>query len=160
MNNGGGGMAIYVVQHGKSLPKAQDPEKGLSVDGKLETERIAEVANGYQVAVSRILHSGKKRARETAEILAAILSPTEGLESRTGMNPLDDVRALAGSLDLDKNIMLVGHLPFLERLIGLLVCDNPDQTVFKLQNSGILCLDRVLEIKHPVIRWALMPDVG
>jgi phosphohistidine phosphatase len=117
--------------------------------------------SGYQVeTVSRIVHSGKKRARETAEILAAILSPTDGLESRTGMNPLDDVRALAGSLDLDKNIMLVGHLPFLERLIGLLVCDNPDQTVFKLQNSGILCLDRVPEVKNPVIRWALMPSVG
>ena len=56
--------------------------------------------------------------------------------------------------------MVVGHLPFLERLIGLLVCGNPDQTVFKLQNSGILCLDRVPEVKNPVIRWALMPSVG
>ena len=135
-------MAVYLVQHGKSLNKTVDPEKGLSVDGKLETERIAGVANGYQVGVSRIVHSGKKRARETAEILATILSPADGLESRTGMNPMDDVRVFVNSLDLDKNIMLVGHLPFLERLIGLLVCGNPDQTVFKLQNSGILCLDQ------------------
>ena len=153
-------MAVYLVQHGKSLNKTVDPEKGLSVDGKLETERIAGVANGYQVGVSRIVHSGKKRARETAEILATILSPADGLESRTGMNPMDDVRVFVNSLDLDKNIMLVGHLPFLERLIGLLVCGNPDQTVFKLQNSGILCLDRVPEVKNPVIRWALMPSVG
>ena len=76
------------------------------------------------------------------------------------MNPLDDVRAVTDSLDLDKNVMLVGHLPFLERLIGLLVCGNPDQTVFKLQNSGILCLDRLPEVKNPVIRWALMPFIG
>ena len=153
-------MALYLVQHGKSLLKAEDPEKGLSVEGKMETERIAEVASGYQVRVSRILHSGKKRARETATILSVRLSPPDGSAPCDGMNPLDDVSAFADRLSLDKDIMLVGHLPFLERLIGLLVCGNPDQSVFKLQNSGILCLDRVSEVKNPVIRWALMPSIG
>ena len=153
-------MALYLVQHGKNLTKTEDPEKGLSVDGKLDTERIAGVANGYRVKVSRIVHSGKKRARETAEIMASVLSPTNGLETLKGMNPLDDVRTFAASLELDMNIMLVGHLPFLERLIGLLVCGDPDRTVFKLQNSGILCIDRVPEVKNPVIRWALMPSIG
>ena len=153
-------MALYVVQHGKSLPRAQDPEKGLSAEGKMETERIADVARGYQVRVSRILHSGKKRARETAEILSLRLSPAGGSESVAGMNPMDDVRTFSDGLELEQHIMLVGHLPFLERLIGVLVCGNPDQTVFKLQNSGILCLDRVPEVKNPVIRWALMPTVG
>lgn len=153
-------MALYVVQHGKSLPKAQDPEKGLSAEGKMETERIADVARGYQVRVSRILHSGKKRARETAEILSLRLSPTGGSESVAGINPMDDVRTFSDGLELEQNIMLVGHLPFLERLIGQMVCGNPDQIVFKLQNSGILCLDRVPEVKNPVIRWALMPSIG
>jgi phosphohistidine phosphatase len=152
-------MALYLVQHGKCLNKSEDPEKGLSAQGKMETERIADVAKGYQVKVSRIVHSGKKRARETAEIMASVLSPTNGLEPRQGMNPLDDVHTFSDSLELARNIMLVGHLPFLERLIGLLVCNNPDQTVFKLQNSGILCLDRLPEVKNPVIRWALMPSI-
>ena len=153
-------MAVYLVQHGKSLPKIEDPQKGLSAEGRMETERIAGVAQGYAVQVSRIDHSGKKRARETADILSARLSPEKGVESRTGMNPLDDVRPFAKRLRLDQDIMLVGHLPFLERLIGLLVCGNPEQTVFKLQNSGILCIDRVPEIENPVIRWALMPAIG
>jgi len=34
-------MALYVVQHGKSLPKADDPEKGLSEEGIRETQLIA-----------------------------------------------------------------------------------------------------------------------
>jgi phosphohistidine phosphatase len=153
-------MAVYLVQHGKSLPKTEDPQKGLSAEGKRETERIAGVAQGYEVQVSRIDHSGKKRARETADILSARLSPEKGVKSRTGMKPLDDVRPFAKRLRLDQDIMLVGHLPFLERLIGLLVCGNPDQTVFKLQNSGILCLDRVPGTENPVIRWALMPAIG
>ncbi len=157
-------MALYLVQHGKSLPKAEDPEKGLSAEGKMETERIVEVASGYQVRVSRILHSGKKRARETAAILSTRLSPPDGIEPCDGMNPMDDVRDFVNRLSMDQgmdqDIMLVGHLPFLERMIGLLVCGDPDQTVFKLQNGGILCLDRVPEVKNPVIRWALMPSIG
>lgn len=153
-------MALYVVQHGKSLSKTEDPEKGLSDAGKAESERMAQVAGAYQVHVGRILHSGKKRARQTAEIFARRLSPSEGSEACAGMNPLDDVRAYAGGLRLDQDIMLVGHLPFLEKLIGLLVCDDPERTVFKLQNSGVVCLDRPAEAENAFIRWALMPAVG
>jgi phosphohistidine phosphatase len=153
-------MALYIVQHGKNLPKTEDPEKGLSPEGKRETERIATVAKGYNVKVSKIIHSGKKRARETAEIFSSILSPANSLNKRDGMNPLDDVKDFVDQLTLDQNIMLVGHLPFLERLTGLLVCGNPDQMVFKLQNSGILCLDSVPGVENSVIRWGLMPNVG
>lgn len=152
-------MALYVVQHGKNMPKTEDPQKGLSEKGKLDTERIAEVAAGYQVHVSHILHSGKKRARETADILTRRLSPQDGSESVDGLNPLDDVRPFAERLGLGQDIMLVGHLPFLERLVGLLVCGNPDQMLFKMQNSGILCLDQMADVKNPFIRWALMPTI-
>ena len=153
-------MALYLVQHGKNLSKDQDPDKGLSDEGKETTRRMATVANGYQVSVAQILHSGKKRSRETAEIIAEVLRPEQGMSATDGLNPMDDVPAFKNHLDLARNVMLVGHLPFLERLIGLLVCGDPDRTVFKLQNSGILCIDRVLDIDHAVIRWALMPTVG
>jgi phosphohistidine phosphatase len=153
-------MALYVVQHGKCLSKTDDPEKGLSAEGKMDTERIAAVAKDYAVKVSRIAHSGKKRARETAERFAQAISPPEGIETRSGMNPLDDVSVFAQHLPLDQDIMLVGHLPFMERLVGLLVCGDAERTVFKLQNSGIVCLDRVEHVDNPVIRWALMPSVG
>jgi len=153
-------MALYVVQHGKSLPKTEDPEKGLSEEGKRETDRIAQVAEGYRVPVSRIVHSGKKRARQTAERMGTALCPGKEIQARSGMNPLDDVAAFAADLPLDQNIMLVGHLPFLEKLIGLLVCDDAMRTVFKLQNSGIVCLDKAKDMENASIRWALMPNIA
>ena len=153
-------MAIYIVQHGKSLSKEQDPEKGLAPEGRQETQRIAEVAGGYAVNVAAIVHSGKKRARETADIFAARLSPAAGVTVRSGMNPMDDVRSFAGQLAWDRDIMLVGHLPFLERLIGELVTGDPDRTLFKLQNSGIVCLDLDSRSGKPVICWSLMPHIG
>ncbi len=53
-------MALYLVQHGKSLPKDVDPDQGLSDEGITESKRIADVARGYQVKVTLIKQSGKK----------------------------------------------------------------------------------------------------
>ena len=47
-------MALFLVQHGKSLPKDVDPDQGLSQEGISEVDRIAGVAKGYGVGVSRI----------------------------------------------------------------------------------------------------------
>jgi phosphohistidine phosphatase len=150
-------MAIYLVQHGKALAKAVDPERGLSDEGRGDTTRIAEVAAGYGVAVSRIEHSGKKRARQTAEILAEHLSPAGGVTQREGIAPMDDVAPVAAELDPASNLMLVGHLPFMERLAGQLIAGDPELRVFKVQGGGILCLDRDDRGWH--VRWALMPHV-
>ncbi len=54
-------MALYLVQHGLSLSKDQDPEQGLTETGIDEVKLIAQVAKGYQVVVGTIFHSEKKR---------------------------------------------------------------------------------------------------
>lgn len=153
-------MAVYLVQHGKSLPKDQDPEKGLSETGAAESRRIAEVARGYRVAVSAICHSGKKRALQTAEIFSDALSPPDGIRRLDGLNPMDDIAVFAKTIDNDKNVMYVGHLPFMERLAAYLVADRKAPPVFKFQNSGIVCLDMDPDNGGWVIKWTLMPHIG
>ena len=151
-------MAIYLVQHGLSLPKEDDPSRGLSPEGISDVERIAGVAKGYGVRVEGIVHSGKKRALQTAEIFRAALSPTNGLRQEQGLAPMDEVTALAKRLDSQGNIMYVGHLPFMERLTSLLVADNQELRVFKFQNGGIVCLDQ--QQGNWSITWTLMPNIG
>ncbi|QTA91128.1 phosphohistidine phosphatase SixA [Desulfonema magnum] len=153
-------MAIFLVQHGKSLSKDIDPEKGLSEEGISETERIATVAKGYDVHVSRIRHSGKKRARQTAEIFSAALEPENGIQQSSGMGPLDDVVAFADTITSEDDIMFVGHLPFMEKLASYLITGMADRPVFKCQNSGILCLDKSPGTQSWVIKWSLMPNIG
>jgi phosphohistidine phosphatase len=153
-------MALYLVQHGKNRSKDQDPEKGLSDEGRREVERIASVAAGYGVQVSRIRHSGKKRARETAELIAEALNPSGGLEAAEGMGPLDDVERLAPSLKPEENLMLVGHLPFLDKLLSLLVLGEAGRSILRFQNGGILCLDRDSQGQGWWMRWTLMPHIG
>jgi phosphohistidine phosphatase len=152
-------MSIYLVQHGLSLPKEIDPEKGLSEKGITDVERIADVAQGYRVQVATIVHSGKKRARQTAEILASRLEPPEGVAAVPGLRPMDDVVAFSARIESDSNTMYVGHLPFMERLAAFLLTGNYDKPVFKFQNGGIVCLYQDVDLQTWVIKWALMPKI-
>jgi phosphohistidine phosphatase len=153
-------MALYLVQHGQSLPKDVDPDQGLSEKGVAETERIADVAKNYHINVGQILHSVKTRARKTADILASALNPAESVKEVEGLKPMDDVAAFAASLNPDTNTLLVGHLPFMERMTAYLVTGSIDKPVFKFQNSGIVCLDKDPETGSWVIVWTLMPNIG
>jgi phosphohistidine phosphatase len=68
-------MALYLVQHGKSLPENLDIHKGLSEEGIAEVKRIAEVARQYGIKVSKILHSGKtRRGKQLKFLLPSLMS--------------------------------------------------------------------------------------
>ena len=152
-------MALFLVQHGYSLPKDKDPKKGLSPEGIAETKRIAEVAKAYNVLVSGITHSGKTRARQTAEIFESILKPEQRIRESSGLNRLGDVTAFAHKIDSKANRMLVGHLPFMERMTSYLITGSTEKPVFKFQNSGIVCLDKYPTTPFWVIKWTLMPNI-
>jgi phosphohistidine phosphatase len=153
-------MALYLIQHGKSLPKDLDPDQGLSEEGIAETRRMANLAKDHALKVSQIGHSTKTRARQTAEIFAKALTPQRGIQEVSGIQPLDDVTEYASRIDPHQNIMLVGHLPFMERLTSYLITGSIDKPVFKFQNSGVVCLDKDAAGQTWVIIWSLMPKIG
>jgi phosphohistidine phosphatase len=151
-------MALFLVQHGKSLPKDKDINQSLSEKGFSDVKRIANDAKGYGLQVSCIQHSGKTRARQTAEILASALNPPGGVQEKTGLKPLDDVSAFANKINNADKLMLVGHLPFLERLTSYLIIGSIDKPILKFQNGGIVCLDQ--KDGAWFIKWTLMPKIG
>jgi phosphohistidine phosphatase len=149
-------MSLYLVQHGKCLPEDIDPERPLTGEGIADVKRIAEVAAGYKVRVNRIIHSGKLRALQTAEIFARKLLPPDGVSESDGLKPKDDVSLL--KLDPGSDTMIVGHLPFMERFASFLVTGLPEKRIIKFQNGGIVCLDVIDD--GWVVKWALMPHIG
>lgn len=153
-------MRICLVQHGRSLSREEDPHKGLSEVGRAETQRIAEVARGYHVPVNAIWHSGKTRARQTAEIFARYLEPSHGVQQVDGLQPLDDVVQFAKKLPTTDKLMLVGHLPFMSNMAAFLVTGRIAPPVFRFQNAGIVCLEHDAMQDRWVIIWTLMPDIG
>lgn len=77
-----------------------------------------------------------------------------------GSKPLDDVASFAGGLNAQSRRMIVGHLPFMERLRSFLMTGDMDRPVFKFQNGGMVCLDQGPEGKGWIITWTLMPAMG
>ncbi len=71
-------MELILVRHGDALSKAQDPQRPLSDRGRAGAQSAAEAAKGLELAPIAIFHSGKLRAAQTAEILAATLEPPDG----------------------------------------------------------------------------------
>lgn len=151
-------MEVYLVQHGKAKSEVEDPQRPLSDQGRDEVERVAWQVAAAGVKVIRILHSGKLRARQTAEIFARYLAPPLGLEEAGGLNPLDDPdRAKTLVERAPEPLMLVGHLPHLGRLASALILGNPEREIIRFYMGGLVCLTRVEGGWR--IGWALTPEV-
>ena len=136
-------MQIILVQHGEAKTETDDPERSLTERGTKTVQRVAAWASQAGVQVAEIRHSGKRRAEQTAEILAGRLHPAGGVIAVRGLKPNDDVGPLAEALANEtETVMLVGHLPFLGRLVSLLVVGDRTMAVVHFRNAGVVCLGR------------------
>ncbi len=134
---------VYLVRHGAAKSKAQDPQRPLTAEGRAAVQRVATWAVEAGLKVDQIRHSGKLRARQTAEIFAEKLQPNEGIASCQGLSPNDDVRPVAEALgDCPCSVMLVGHLPFMSRLAGVMLMDDAEQQLVRFFAGGLVGLTR------------------
>jgi phosphohistidine phosphatase len=150
---------LYLVQHGAAKTEAQDPKRGLSDEGRRAVERIADFLSTLQLSLDRIEHSGKLRAQQTAEILAARLRPIEGTREVPGLAPNDDIEPMRARLEKEsENLMLVGHLPYLSRLAARLLGLGADQTVVQFQMGGVVRMDRG-DAGPWIVGWMVVPEL-
>jgi len=143
-------MAIYFVQHGVALSKDIDPERGLSERGRGESQRVARHLAEVGVSLKRIYHSGKTRAKQTAEIFARELGNCE-ISEISGMCPNDNT--VIFSELIEDEAMYVGHMPHIQKLVSRLLTGDEDSNVIAVSNSGVICLEREEEGHH--ILWHL-----
>ena len=144
-------LYLYLVRHGEATSKEQNPERPLTESGAMEVEQIAAWFTSTELPVDEIRHSGKLRAQQTAGIFAQHLGLPELPAETPGLNPNDDVQPVADSLSREtESLMLVGHLPFMGRLVGCLVVGDPEQTVADFDAAGVVVLQRADE------RWSIV----
>ena len=151
-------MEFYLVRHGEAKPATEDPRRPLNERGRREVEKVARAATAKGIKVSRILHSDKLRAKETAEILVRALSPARGVRETKGLGPEDDPFVAKAELEVAvDSLMLVGHLPHLGRLVSLLLTGDPERRPIDFPAAGVVCLSR--EKGKWKIRWTLNPEM-
>ena len=152
-------MTLYLVQHGKAVPKEQDPEEPLSEQGLQEVEDVARVAKNKGARLDKIEHSPKLRAKQTAETFEKYLNPGQGTSQREGIKAKDDPTILGSEISSDQDLMLVGHLPFMEKLASYLLTGQTERRVVKFQNGGIVALDRDEGSGEWMLRATIFPYV-
>jgi phosphohistidine phosphatase len=152
-------MELFLVRHGHATTKSQDPARPLTDVGADVVRQMATIAARSGVMVDEIRHSGKLRAQQTADILGEALDPSQGVNAVAGLEPEGDVEAMAEMVrEEEHRLMLVGHLPFLGRLVGLLVAGNADVPVVRFGTASIVRL--IYERGSWSVDWALKPDVA
>lgn len=135
-------MKLYLVRHGEAKPKDVDPERHLSEKGLEQVTQMAAFMSCAQVKVDEIWHSSKERARRTAKIIAEAVPP-QNIVERQGLSPDDPVAQIAEEINqLHENIMIVGHLPFVDLLAARLLGGLDKSRTFNFTPAAVLCLEK------------------
>ena len=85
-------------------------------------------------------HSGRTRARQTAEAWGGLLDVD--VEQADALAPNDDATIWVGRLVTENDdVMLVGHLPHLARLTALLLIGAADRPLIQFHQGGMVALE-------------------
>jgi phosphohistidine phosphatase len=133
---------IYLVHHAEAVGPEVDPQRPLSASGLIHAEGLAQRAAAKGVKPAAIWHSGKLRARQTAEPFLRLCNPLAEFNAVHGLQPNDPPMFAVDLLrDEFRDVMLVGHLPSLPRLLTVLVSGN-ENVLLSFPLHGLVALDR------------------
>ena len=133
-----------------------NPMRPLSDRGRVEVDMLAQQAAERGAKPDLIWHSGKLRARQTAEVYWKRCNPFAAFSATRGLQPTDPTNWIVDSIAGEtKHILLAGHFPHLPRLLGRLMTGRPDADPVAFPLNGIVALESVDGIW--LERWRLKP---
>ncbi len=151
-------MHVYLVRHGDAVSVHPSGDRPLSDQGRREAQRMAVFLADAGVRVDTIVHSGKARAAQTAEILNAGLDGNAKLEAWAGLRPNDAVAPVAERLrQAGSDLMVVGHLPFMAKLAGFLVSAR-DDAILDFHTTAVACFLNS-DTGTWLLEWLVNPDL-
>ena len=162
-------MDIFILRHGIAVEPGtpgyeNDSDRPLIPKGERRLRSAAAAMEKFNLSFDLILSSPFVRARETAEIVAGELKLKRRIEFFDGLVPGGNPKALIHTLNelkpAPENVLLVGHEPYLSRLISLLVSVGADATAIEIK-KGSLCKLEVGELRHGQcarLAWLLTPS--
>jgi phosphohistidine phosphatase len=147
---------LFLVHHGDAVGPDVDPMRPLSDRGRVEVDMLAQKTAERGAKPDIIWHSGKLRARQTAEAYRKHCNPLASLSATRGLQPTDPINWIVDSIAGEtKHILLAGHFPHLPRLLGRLVTGNPNADPGQFPLNGVVALEQV-DGKW-IERWRLKP---
>jgi len=152
-------MKVYLLQHGDSLSKDIHQERPLSEKGQKDIESLGRFLSSLNIQVACVWHSGKLRAKQTAEKLTKVSSIQCHIEAHNGLEPSDEITSIVKELDQrTEDLMLVGHMPFFGKLVSQLIAHDESKPIVLFEPGSMVCLERV-DTKDWHINWMLSPQL-
>lgn len=159
-------MQIYLLRHAiaeEGEAGKADRDRALVPEGRKKLKEVLRLARQADTAISLILTSPYRRARETAEIVADLLAnEAEVVETKT-LEPDGQVEAVWSDLRAHKpidSVMLVGHEPLLAALVAFLLNSSSLRVDFKKSALVRLDIDSFTAQPHGTLRWMITPKVA
>jgi phosphohistidine phosphatase len=133
---------VCLVHHGHAIGPEVDSMRPLSDSGRTAVVSLAEDARTRGVKPDVVWHSGKLRARQTAEAFWRACNPLAAFVHVRGLQPDDPPSWMRDQLAGDsRSILLVGHMPHLPALLHLLCGDAADPPAFDFPLHGCVALE-------------------
>ncbi len=133
---------LILVHHGDAVGPNVDLMRPLSSVGRAAVERLAAAAARKGVKPDAIWHSGKLRARQTAELFWAACNPLATFTAERGLQPDDPPRWIRDQLAGDtRSILIASHMPFLPRLLASLLGARDASAVLAFPQHGCVALE-------------------
>ena len=152
-------MKLYLIQHGRAASRDVDSRRPLTEEGRRDVEKIAAFVEPLGLSVDYLWHSRKMRAIQTADILAGVVTVREEKTACDGLAPNDDVSAVRDEIiSGGRDVMIVGHMPFVSKLASLLLAGSESADVVVFRQAGIVCLSYP-ESSHWQVEWIIVPDL-
>ena len=146
------------MRHGEALSPQKNPERGLTDNGKSKVELVARNLQKQGVTFSQVLHSKKKRARETAESMANIIAPDVALAVHDKITPNDDPNMIFSEINSwNEDTLIASHLPFVPNLMTLLTEKDAYMTAITFETTTVICLEKESSYKW-VFKWSTAPS--
>jgi phosphohistidine phosphatase len=131
------------MRHGDAVPEIMDAARPLSERGEREVERIVEQLKSQNVRVDAFLHSSKRRAQQTAEMVKKYLNSPGELMSKENLGPNDDPAYIFEELNkYVSDVMIVSHMPFLPNLLSRLMPDAAMGGAGRFQTGSVAALEK------------------
>jgi phosphohistidine phosphatase len=147
-------VKLILVHHGDAEGPEVDPRRPLTAAGRASVERLAVDAAARGARPDVVWHSGKLRARQTAEAFWRACNALATFSASRDLQPNDPPEWLRDRLIGEtRDLLLAGHFPHLPRLLSLLVGD--DREAFPLH--GAVALEATEEMNWREL-WRLDPQ--
>jgi phosphohistidine phosphatase len=114
-------LHLFLVHHGDAVGPDVDFRRPLSARGRADVDRIAAEAAARGVKPAVVWHSGKLRAKQTAEAFWRACNALAELSATRDLQPDDPPAWIRDRLRAEpRDVLIAGHIPHLPRLLALL----------------------------------------